>query len=262
MSRLIIVCTYDGLEMARALERVLAAEDHAVEILYGAAAQAQPAAARNGAEAVVLIWSRGAGGSAYIAHWRRDVEAARLIEVAVCEGWPTHQRRWPVIDFSNWKGRRGSAAWRALAERLRVIARANDPDKPGPTRAAMALGAISLAAVGGALLVRVHETPQQAAVAPTQDQFAALAVQDFDGQGGPLRYAEPAGMDDPDVELGPLAPRLSPIAANTPRLLHADTLAPPLRARSAGLLGRIADMAEPLLTRADGDGESEEQAGP
>lgn len=252
MTAVIIVCTYDGLDAARDLERVLAAEDHVVEILYGPAANAQAANARAGAQSVVLVWSRGAGGSSYIAHWRNNVEPARLIEVAVCDGWPTHQRRWPVIDFANWKGRRGSAAWRALEERLRTIARANLPPKPVPTRAALALGAASLMAVGAAVFVRVNEAPQPiVAAAPTQDQFA-LGPQSFEGQGGPLRYAEPAGMDDPDVRVGPFA-RATPITASVPRLLAVDDLAPPVQVRASGLLGRIVDIAEPLLDRVDGE---------
>lgn len=262
MSRvLLIVCTYDGLETARDLERVLAAEDHNVEILYGPAAQAQLATeARADAQAVVLIWSHGAGGSAYIAHWRKQVEPARLIEIAVCDNFPTHPpRRWPVIDFANWKGRRGSAAWRALSERLKIIARAGELTKPGPVRAAMALGVASLAAVGGAAFVRVNEPPQPIVAVSSESPFA-MGAAGFDGQGGPLRYAEPAGADDPDVVLGPLAPRMTPISTTAPRLARAHEVAAPVHARTAGLLGRIADMAEPLIDRVSGDDSEPQQA--
>lgn len=252
-----IVCSYDGLEAAHMLGRVLAAEEYEVEINHGRVAQAKLAAERDESEAVVLIWSPGATGASYILHWRQDVTPANLVEIAICDPWPSYQRRWPVIDFSNWKGRRGSMAWRALSERLRTIARAHAPPKPTPWRAAMALGAASLMAVTGAILVRVNDTTHQISVA--MDDTPA-PTESFDGLGGPLRATEPAGADDPDVVLSAMAPRLSAIAPAAPALLAADELTPDFRARSEGLLGRLVDMTEPLIGRVSGDRTEEQKA--
>jgi hypothetical protein len=260
MTSVRIVCSYDGLEAAHTLGRVLAAEDYEVEVNHGRVAQAQLAAERDATEAVVLVWSPGATGSSYILHWRQSVAAANLVEIAICEAWPQYQRRWPVIDFSHWKGRRGSAAWRALTERLRAIDRANAPAKSAPWRAAAALGAASLMAVGGAIIVRVNDNTAQQITIAADD--SAINVESFEGLGGPAGLAlEPAGADDPDVVLGPVAPRVAPISTQQAALLRSADLTPSFRPRSEGLFGRIVEMTEPLLDRVSGDN-SDEQEGP
>jgi hypothetical protein len=260
MTSVRIVCSYDGLEAAHTLGRVLAAEDYEVVVNHGRVAQEQLAAERDENEAVVLVWSPGAAGASYVLHWRTNVSASNLVEIAICEAWPQYQRRWPVIDFSNWKGRRGSAAWRALTERLRNIDRANAPAKPAPWRAATALAAASAMAVGGALIVRVNDTTSHQITVAADDH--SVSVESFEGLGGPAGYGvEPAGADDPDVVLGPVAPRLSPISTSQPALLRSPDLTPSYRARTEGLFGRIVQMTEPLLERVSGD-DTDEQNGP
>ncbi|MDX2274743.1 MAG: hypothetical protein NW206_04760 [Hyphomonadaceae bacterium] len=259
MTSVRIVCSYDGLDAAHTLGRVLAAEEYEVEINHGRIAQAKLAAERDAREAVVLIWSPGAGGAPYILHWRQKVAPANLVEIAICEAWPNYPRRWPVIDFSNWKGRRGSTAWRALSERLRAIARSSAPARPAPWRSAMALGAAGAMAVAGAVLVRINDTTHTIDVA---EDSSVLDQQSFTGLGGPLSAMEPAGAGDADVVLGPVAPRLAPISTAQPRLLEAAELTPDFQARSTGLFGRIVDMTEPLLDRINRNDPAPPERGP
>ncbi len=119
-----------------------------------------------------------------------------------------------MIDFIAWRGERGARAWNSLNERLRIIARAHEPAKPAPKRAVMALGIASIAAVGGAAIVRVHETPGSA-IAATEttepvEQIIAIADPEV-GLGGPLSVApEPPSAEE--FEIRPLpSPRFTPL---------------------------------------------------
>ena len=245
-----IICTYDAVKTAQTLARVLSAEGRQVDVNHGRGAVALLHQARVNAEAVVLIWSLDAQSATYMWDWQNLTDPARLIEIARGPAYPSlGKRRAPVLDFSAWNGERGGPAWRALHDRLRTIGRPYEPARPAPKHAAMALGAVSVLAVGAALVVRVQEALQPDA-APQADRvsIADAGMLDGTGLGGPLRYMEPASADDIDVRLNPmLRAELAPSASfAAPMDAH---VAGPVSARAPQLLERLGDLAEPLLNR-------------
>lgn len=206
-----IVCTFDALTTAETLARILGAELYDVRISYGRSSMSDLEDARSAREAVVLIWSYDAPGAHYMLEWATGVEPSRLVEIARAPGYPRITRKSPVIDFSAWRGERGGRAWHMLAERLRNVTRALEPAKPPPRRAAMALGLASVAAVGGAIVVRANDVfePQE----PTQRlQEVAETYDPAQGVGGPVIAVEPASVDELTFRAGPFGPRMQPLA--------------------------------------------------
>lgn len=256
-----IICTHDGAQTAQALARLLAAEEHRVEVCCGRAADAAAlAAARGKREAVLLVWTQQALTASYFLDWARDIPAERLVEIVKApHPLQIEGRKNTVLDFSKWSSERGGGAWRALVERLRTVARACEPVRPAPVRAAVTLGAASAMALGAALAVRLNDamqTPTEPAPA-TNQMAAAEAV----GQGGPLLSVEPASFDDefhPHTRFARVAP-LSP-AANVPLA----TPSAPLEAhefRGDSLLDRLGALARPLLSSNDRDPDDGQGAG-
>lgn len=194
-----IVCTYDAVKTAQTLQRLLAAEDHNVELSNGRGSLAMIDRAIEQREAVLLIWSLDAPSASYMLDWATRIDPSRLVEVSRAPGAPRVEgRKAPVIDFSSWSGERGGNAWRALVERLRVVARACEPPKPPPMRAAMALGAASMMAVAGALVVRVNDDLNATPTENANAQVAEAPIVDL-GQGGPLAAVEPASYEDETI---------------------------------------------------------------
>ena len=182
-----IVCTHDAKKMALTLQRLLSAQDHHVELCTGRASLEALEAARNTREAVILIWSLDAPSAHYMLQWATGIESKRLIEITRAPNISRGDVRKPgVIDFSAWSGERGGSAWRALVERLRLVARGAEPPKPPPLRAAVALGAVSALAMGGAIVLRVDDAARTALEPPPENVIAASVIEDF-GMGGPLR---------------------------------------------------------------------------
>jgi len=122
-------------------------------------------------------------------------------------------RKAPVIDFSAWRGERGARPWNALNDRLRGVARALEPAKPPPKRAALALGLASVAAVGVAAVVRVNEAPAPQAAEEPQTAFDEQLM----GLGGAIEAIEPPSAEDELLLHYMRAPRIAPYAA-TPQL--------------------------------------------
>lgn len=211
MSQVRIVCTHDALPTAETLARILGAELYDVRLSYGRHSLTEMKEAREAREAVVLIWSYDAPGAHYMLEWALAIEPSRLVEIARAPGYPRLTRRAPVIDFSTWRGERGGRAWHMLAERLRSVTRALEPSRPPPRRAAMALGLASVAAVGGAVAVRVNdvfEPPE-----PEAQLQAVVGVADPGaGMGGAVVAVEPASIEDVRFRAGPFAPRMTPLA--------------------------------------------------
>lgn len=207
-----IVCTFDALTTAETLARILGAELYDVRISYGRSSMSDLEEARAAREAVVLIWSYDAPGAHYMLEWATSIEPARLVEIARAPGYPRVTRKAPVIDFASWRGERGGRAWHMLSERLRAVTRALEPMKPPPRRAAMALGLASVAAVGGAIVVRANDVFEPPEPTP-QHELLAEAYDPTEGVGGPVIAIEPPSADDVDFRAGPFGPRLTPLAA-------------------------------------------------
>lgn len=238
-----IVCTYDGMPLAETLMRLLEAQEHAVRMSFGRASANDLDAAKASSDAVLLIWSADAPGQHYMKEWAKQIPEHRLVEIASAAGWPRSDRKAPVIDFTTWRGTRGARAWNTLTERLRQMQRAIEPQRPPPKRAALALGLASLAAVSGAIMVRVNQdaVPQFAPTESGDMQSIAVIDDPSVGVGGPLRAVEPASLDELTLELSP-NPRIALLDAGpAPELMD---LAPyePLALRDPTLVERISDF--------------------
>lgn len=208
MIDIITVSTYDAKKLATDLVRRLEAEEHTVRVLVGRSSESAIEDARTSRDGVLIIWSEDAPSQTYMREWLRQIDPARLIEIATTRGWPESKaRKAPVIDFSNWRGERGGRAWNALSDRLKAVSRAIEPPKPPARHAALALGIASLAAVGVAAGVRVNQdliTPHRDEAAPQTEQVAALDAP-TDAVGGVIYATEPASLNDlaaiPNVRL-------------------------------------------------------------
>jgi len=189
-----IVCTHDAVKLAEMLMRLLEAEEHRVRLSYGRQALGELEEARAARDAVLLIWSPNARSQTYMLEWARNIEPSRLVELASdTSDWPSIKRHAAVIDFSNWRGQRGARSWKALNERLNELARSLGPWQP-PTKALLAMGFASVAAVAGVVMVRGTATVENAITpSPLED----VATNDPSaGVGGPLDAVEPASLED------------------------------------------------------------------
>jgi hypothetical protein len=233
--------------------RLLAAEEHAVELCYGRASVAQLAGARTRNEAVLLIWSAGAPTAHYMTQWARSIDPDKLIEIASDDAWPQISRRPNVIDFNAWGGERGGSAWRALTERLKAIARASEPPKPAPHRAAMVLALASVAAVAGALAERVYDAHHMIE-APPDDLVAEGPLFSDEGQGGALIAIEPGAAEAGALRLSRPAALVQPLAPVDGYALEGGDAAPSMAfaQNNPSMLDRFTSFAAPFL-RGDGD---------
>lgn len=258
-----IVCTHDAVKLAEMLMRLLEAEQYRVRVLAGRQSLAELDAARTSDDAVVLIWSANAPSQHYMREWARGIPPARLIELARAPGWPQSERKAPVIDAIAWRGERGARAWNSLNERLRTIARVHGAPKQAPKRAVIALGIATIAAVGGAAAVRVHDVTGPAiAEAPdsteqtveadiggplnTMEQAFAIAAPDDVGVGGPLTSApEPPSAEDLENTPHARAAQLAALSLNTIEIPEyvAPALRPPTLLERLSALNPLRDIS-------------------
>lgn len=190
-----IVCAHDAAETAEAIKRLLQAEQHKVDICTGRPSAHFIEASRARREAVLLIWTPRATGAHYMLQWAEAIDPELLAEIALEHAWPPLDgRAAPVIDFRGWRGARGSA-WSALHHRLQAIARASEPPKPQPLRAALVLAGVGVAAASAAVWARMDA--DHAPLMPAAETRIALETQAFstEAQGGPVRTIEPASFE-------------------------------------------------------------------
>jgi hypothetical protein len=191
-----IICTHDAAKLAETLMRLLEAEEHQVHMTVGRQAMGELAGAKETRDAVLLIWSPDARSQTYMLDWLRGIDASRLVELSIADA-PKHATRvGAVVDFANWRGTRGSAQWHALNDRLRAVQRALDPPKPPSKYAALALGMASAAAVTGALVLRMEDTPTLPVVEDASAREALVAADPSTGLGGPIDAIEPPSIED------------------------------------------------------------------
>ena len=224
-----IVCSHDAVKLAEMLTRLLEAEEHRVRLTYGRQALLELEEAREARDAVLLIWSPDARSQTYMLEWVRNIDPVRLVEISRgASDFHPIKRLAAVIDFTNWRGDRGARAWKALTERLGVIARNLAPPEPVPAKALMAVGFASMAAVAGAVMVRVNMPLEQAPTPAPLEEIAA--IDPASGVGGPLSAIEPASLDDDLIRLRHY-PELAPLdaASVTPLAAVAHYEAPELR---------------------------------
>jgi hypothetical protein len=192
-----IICTHDAAKLAETLTRLLEAEQHRVRLTIGRQAMGELEFARSAADAVMLIWSPDARSQTYMLEWAQHIAPHRLVELTLTDDYPKLGRKAAqAIDYSHWRGTRGTSQWNALNDRLRAVQRALNPPKPPPKYAAFALGMASAAAVTGAIVMRVNDTSLPVAGADSITQEALVAGDPATGLGGPLSAVEPASVDD------------------------------------------------------------------
>jgi hypothetical protein len=248
-----IVCTHDALKLAEMLMRLLEAEQHQVRLTHGRQSLGDLEEAKTSRDAVLLIWSANAPSQHYMREWARNIPPARLIEVARAPGWPANTRKAPVLDFIAWRGERGARAWDALNERLRIINRAMAPPKPAPSRPALVLGLVGIAAVGAAAAVRMNDTAPAPALAQDAHEQTLVAAEPDTGVGGPLSAIEPPSVEE--IERIPLL-RYAPLEPPAPELMEISEYdAPELRPPT--LLERLSSAFSPLRDIASNDDEDE-----
>lgn len=243
MIEVCIVCTYDALKFAETLTRLLEAEQHAVKLHCG---RLQALGGLEGAvsetTAIVLVWSADAPSQHYMLEWGQTIPASRLVEVARAPGAPRLNRNAPVIDFTQWRGERGGRAWTILSERLRVVERTLFPPKAPPKQALMAMGLASVAAVGGAFMVRIDaDPPVQSEHAPAVAEVGISEV----ALGGAILAEEPPSAED-ILDLPRM--RFAGIDLDRPIELSQLDLADLPELRDATLLERLSDL-NPLRGR-------------
>ncbi|GAN00282.1 hypothetical protein U91I_03947 [alpha proteobacterium U9-1i] len=245
-----IVCTYDAVKTAQTLQRLLAAEDHNVELSHGRGSLSVFEETAQKRAAVLLIWSLDAPSAHYMLEWATRTDPTLLVEIARAPGaLRIDGRKSAVIDFSNWSGERGGAAWRALVDRLRTVARATEPQKPPPLRAAMALGAASIAAVVGAVVTRVNDPllPATETSAAASQELAEASTIEL-AQGGVLMPEEPASADDLIIAFNARRLRMQAMAAPHFEPLSAMPAAyEPIALRRETILERLTDGARSLI---------------
>lgn len=251
-----IVCSYDAARdpssPARLLGRVLGAEGVNVELCYGRETRElieRTAAAR---DPVILLWTSEAVSASYMRDWQKSIDPQLLIELACV---PFHSvpempnRRAALVEFGTWHGQRAGHEWRGLQERMKWVERALNPPRPVTPGSLAALAAATGMALTGAWVIRAGDDGAQMQMAAQDDAPGLLAADDpSTGLGGPLVSEEPAGIDDGEVNFGPLARRAEAIqAVQYGPMASPAPIADPLDAREAQLLDRLAEFAQPLL---------------
>lgn len=196
-----IVCTHDAAKLAEEITRLLEAEEHRVRLTYGRQAMLELEDAKGARDAVLLIWSPNARSQSYMLEWARNIEPARLIEIAKgTSDHPAVKRLAAVIDFSTWRGQRGARAWKALTERLGTITRIFEPPEPMSARTLMTAGFATAAAAAGIFVMHANSPVAQDLITPVPLEDVAL-VDPNAGMGGPLSAIEPASLDDDVLRL-------------------------------------------------------------
>lgn len=249
MIDILTVGAHDAKKLASDLVRLLEAEEHTVRLLVGRQSESAIEEAKTARSGVVIIWSEDAPSQSYMREWLRQIDAARLIEIATSPGWPERKdRKAPVIDFSNWRGVRGGRAWNALSDRLKAVTRALEPPKPPPRHAALALGVASVIAVSVAAGVRNNQGVVDARVdAPTPHEHVELDAPTM-AVGGAIIAVEPASAEDLSV-LAPIRPlNIAPIQVAPVEFMRVD-LDPIPDVRDPTLIERLQQFNP--LARAD-----------
>lgn len=206
-----IVCAHEALKTAETLMRLLDAEEHRTRLSYGRPSLQDLELSQSSNEAVLLIWSSEAATQHYMFEWAKGIPVERLIEIARSPNAPKLTGHTPAIDFSNWRGERGGRAWNALNERLRNIERGQAPPKPVPTKAVLAVGLASVAAVAGAFAVRINDTLTPDQQFAGDDHEIIASVDPELGVGGVVGV-EPASIEEQFAfRAGPRAQMLTPI---------------------------------------------------
>ncbi|PZO52902.1 MAG: hypothetical protein DCF16_08130 [Alphaproteobacteria bacterium] len=244
-----IICTHDAAKLAETLTRLLEAEEHRVRLTIGRQAMGELQGARETKDAVVLIWSPDARSQTFMLEWARQIDATRVIDITLTPDWPRIGRKVTAIDFAQWRGDRSErAAWNALNDRLRGVARAINPPKPPPKYATLALGLASAAAMTGAVFLRMNDVaaPSSSGAPTAGDQL--VAADPDTGLGGPVLALEPASVGEWGIPARnfPDAPLIRDTGG--PELMNAPEPIGYLELRDATFLERLSAI-NPLRDR-------------
>ncbi len=217
-----IVCAWDSVEKAHAMERLLVAEGYVVSVACGLASLSDIEERAGAPECVVCVWSVDGAESYFVWRWVEATDPSAIVEIRLNEEAPAiDTRREDPIDFTRWRGDgdRGADCWKELERRIRRVATGEMGPRVEPVRAAIAVGAVAMLALGASAGLRlvdgltddrnVSPSPATASAALEQDQ----PVHHMGGLEASVPLMEPEDADELDhfqrrrlVLARPLAP--------------------------------------------------------
>lgn len=174
-----IVCAWDSVEKAHAIERLLVAEGHAVSVACGLASLEDLEKRGDARECVVCVWSVDGVESYFVWRWVEATETSALVEIRLGDAAPgLEARREDPIDFTRWRGDRGDERWKELERRIKRVATGEARPRVEPVRAAMAFGAVLVAGISASFGTLLFDSgaPQRVAQAPQAERSEALAA--------------------------------------------------------------------------------------
>lgn len=241
MTGLRLVCALKALDpYAKPLTRLFTAEGFIASIATGKVGLEELTDPNRDREQLIVIWSEDSAYSPYVRPWLEGVDASGLIEIETAKGAapPLQGRTHAPIDFTNWRGDRGSPEWIELQKRARIAVYGPPPAPGWRAQAAMLFGALALAALGAAGVMRMFDDGTQTAEAGAPAP-APLITEDRTAMGGPIAIM--AELDDP-----PFRPAYSatlqplPVMNEPPVLLELATEERE-EVRDPSFLGRISE---------------------
>lgn len=153
-----IVCAWDSVEKAHAMERLLVAEGYVVSVACGLASLSELDERGDAPECVVCVWSVDAADSYFVWRWVDATDPNAIVEIRLNDIVPALEaRREEPIDFTRWRGDRGGDCWKELERRIRRVAIGESGPRVEPVRAAIALGAVAMVALGASAGLRLFD---------------------------------------------------------------------------------------------------------
>lgn len=152
-----IVCAWDSVEKAHAMERLLVAEGHAVSVACGLTSLSEIEERAGERECIVCVWSVDGAESYFVWRWIEASDPSAIVEIRLSENAPARDRREEPIDFTRWRGDRGSECWKELERRIKRVASGETGPRVEPVRAALALGAVAVVALGASAGLRLFD---------------------------------------------------------------------------------------------------------
>lgn len=205
-----LVCAWDAVDLTRTIARILSAEDFNVTIATGQTGLDDLDDPKRPPEHLIIVWSTDGAYSPFVTRWVEENDAASLIEIETVTGVAPEieGRLQSPIDFSAWRGVRGGSEWEELNRRVSLAVYGPPPAPSRRAQAAMLFGALAVAAVGAAGVMRAFDAGTQEARA-TPPPAPVQLVEDRSAMGGPV--SAPVELDEGPFRPAPFL-RMAPLA--------------------------------------------------